>query len=339
MGQDSKRCPFPRTGKRLCVGTLYCPASLCLPTVTDPERLATLVRCLTDSAWTPAPVLARTLGVSPRTVYRDVQKLRHAGVPLRAAPGRGYRLREGSRLPPLLLTPDEAALLLGGAIRAERAADARLRMAARTARQKLEALVPDAKGMSTPHAGLDAAPPVVFSGPEAALIETLRAAVAASRALRFVTDGRTVTFHPYALVKGSGAWRLVGRDVARRSVASYRADRLLAPELLDEDFTRPAAYAALPPDVRDIEVRVRFSAAAARLLQAQPAPHLEKLEVEKSGATATFLVQHVEEMMPWLLSWGSHARVLDPSALVQRLRQEAERMARAYAPATPLLFS
>lgn len=312
------------------------------PAVTETDRLATLVRHLDEEGWLRAADLAEKLGVSPRTVYRDVQRLHAAGVPLRAAPGRGYRLPEGSMLPPVLLRADEAALLLAGAEHAEAHADARLRTAAQSARQKIEAVLPPgaAAGAQRLREALQTAPATLFETPDARrTFETVRDAIESSRGLRFVLDGRTVTCYPYALARRSGAWMLIGRDAARQGVTTFRVDRLLAPELLSERFDRPAVYASAPVTAaRDVEVRVFFDAEAARWLDAHPVQHLETLEATSGGAIATLYVQRVEEVIPWLLSWGAHARVLDPPALAQRLRQEATRIAQAYPPEAPGLF-
>ncbi len=310
--------------------------------MTETERLASLVRHLYEDRWTQAAELAKRLGVSARTIYRDVQRLHRAGVPLRAAPGRGYRLPDGSKLPPVLLRPDEAALLLAGAEHIEIHLDARFRTAARAARQKIEAVLSpsDHEAAQRLRAHLHVAPANIFEAPdERRTSGVVREALATSSVLRFVVDGRTVTFYPYALVRRTGAWMLLGRDAAQQGVTSYRVDRLLAPEKLDAHFERPAVYAATTvTEERDLEVRVRFSAAAARWLEKHPVLYLEKLDLEPGGAVAILYVQRVEEIVPWLLSWGAHAQVLYPAALQQRLRQEAQRIARAYPPEPPGLF-
>jgi predicted DNA-binding transcriptional regulator YafY len=81
--------------------------------------------------------LARTFEVSVRTVYRDVQALSEAGVPLVATAGKGYRLMEGYFLPPLSFTAPEAALLLLGGEFVRDRVDADLQGAADAALRKL----------------------------------------------------------------------------------------------------------------------------------------------------------------------------------------------------------
>src|SRR5437762_866708 len=59
--------------------------------------------------------LAATFEISKRTIYRDIEALCEAGVPIIAVPGQGYSLVEGYFLPPVTFTPEEATLLLLGA--------------------------------------------------------------------------------------------------------------------------------------------------------------------------------------------------------------------------------
>jgi predicted DNA-binding transcriptional regulator YafY len=58
--------------------------------------------------------LADVFEVSVRTIYRDIQALSEAGVPIAGAPGQGYSLMEGYFLPPVSFTVDEAVTLLIG---------------------------------------------------------------------------------------------------------------------------------------------------------------------------------------------------------------------------------
>ena len=79
-------------------------------------RLLTLLELLQAYRRLSGGELARRLGVAPRTVRRYVSTLREIGIPVDAEAGRhgGYRLRPGYKLPPLMLTDDEAlAVVLG----------------------------------------------------------------------------------------------------------------------------------------------------------------------------------------------------------------------------------
>src|SRR4051812_39334576 len=86
--------------------------------------------------------LSQTLGVSLRTLYRDIASLQAQGATIDGAPGLGYVLRPGFVLPPLMFAADEIeALALGSQWVADRA-DERLGEAARNAMAKIAAVIP-----------------------------------------------------------------------------------------------------------------------------------------------------------------------------------------------------
>src|SRR5256885_8172345 len=79
------------------------------------DRLFQIVQFLRGRRLTTAAFLAGRLGVSLRTVYRDVRDLSLSGVPVEGEAGGGYPLRAGLDVPPLLFTLDEIEALPGGA--------------------------------------------------------------------------------------------------------------------------------------------------------------------------------------------------------------------------------
>jgi predicted DNA-binding transcriptional regulator YafY len=86
--------------------------------------------------------LAETLGVSLRTVYRDVADLQLSGVPIEGEAGVGYVLRKGSDIPPLMFTADELEALVVGTRFVRAFAGTKLAESAQTALMKIEAVLP-----------------------------------------------------------------------------------------------------------------------------------------------------------------------------------------------------
>lgn len=108
------------------------------------ERLLQLMQVLRrHRAPVTAQAPASTLGVSLRTLYRDIASLQAQGAHIDGEAGVGYRLRAGFTLPPLMFTPDEIeALALGSRWVAQRSTDAALAEAGRNALAKIAAVVP-----------------------------------------------------------------------------------------------------------------------------------------------------------------------------------------------------
>ena len=86
--------------------------------------------------------LAETLGVSLRTVYRDVADLQRSGVPIEGEAGVGYVLRKGADIPPLMFSADELEALVVGTRFVRAFAGLRLAQSAQTALLKIEAVLP-----------------------------------------------------------------------------------------------------------------------------------------------------------------------------------------------------
>jgi predicted DNA-binding transcriptional regulator YafY len=201
------------------------------------SRLLALLSLLQARRDWPGAVLAARLEVTPRTVRRDVDRLRELGYPVRATkgPDGGYRLDAGSELPPLLFD-DEQAVALAVALQAAAVSgagvgDAALRALA-TVRQVLPARLRhrvDAVQV-TPVAGSRSGTDV-----DPAVLIALTAAVRAREVLRFdhreepADDGRPVPprrVEPHATVLRNGRWYLVGFDLDRGDWRTFRADRI-----------------------------------------------------------------------------------------------------------------
>lgn len=76
------------------------------------SRLTAILVKLLAKQLVKAPLLAAKYGVSVRTIYRDIRTLEQAGVPILTIEGKGYRLMNDYRLPPVMLTEDEANAII-----------------------------------------------------------------------------------------------------------------------------------------------------------------------------------------------------------------------------------
>ncbi len=106
------------------------------------DRLFRIVQYLRGRRLTTAALLAGRLGVSLRTVYRDVRDLSLSGVPIEGEAGVGYRLKAGFDVPPLMFTLNEIEALAIGARMVEAWGGPVLAESARTAIEKIVAALP-----------------------------------------------------------------------------------------------------------------------------------------------------------------------------------------------------
>jgi predicted DNA-binding transcriptional regulator YafY len=202
------------------------------------ERLLKLLGLLEGRIdWTAAD-LARRLEVTPRTVRRDITRLRDLGYPVEAVagPGGGYRLGAGGKLPPLLLDDEEALAVALGLRVAAATAVGGLEDASVSALSKLEHVLPPRLRTRLEDISVATVSTVTSS---AARVDQGALAVAAAAArgrerLRFTyVDGeeRLSERHaePLRLVHTGRRWYLVAFDIDRDDWRTFRLDRVSSP--------------------------------------------------------------------------------------------------------------
>lgn len=306
------------------------------------DRLLAIVLELQAHGRRRAEDLAATFEISKRTVYRDIEALCEAGVPVVAVPGQGYRLVPGYFLPPLSFSPDEATLLLLGSAVMGQSFDAPLRAVAESAAHKIATVLPPRVRDEVRYlqASIAFVPPPTPGGPQSAVrLGQLRRAVVERRQVEFHYQARHGAAamqrqaDPYGLVHVDGNWYLSAYCHTRTAVRNFRLDRMADLTVLAETFTRPSDFQIATGQTledRRLLVRVLFLPAVARWVrEARQFFTVAESETE-AGLLVTLRVRAETDLVPWLLSWGSQVRVLEPESLRQRLAQEAETMAQIH---------
>jgi predicted DNA-binding transcriptional regulator YafY len=202
------------------------------------ERMLRLLSMLTARRSWRGEDLAERLGVTPRTIRRDVDRLRGLGYQVRAAPGPagGYELGAGSALPPMLLDDDAAVAVAVGLRAAADGAVEGMAEAAVRAAAVIERVLPDRlrRRVDALHKAVVPLPANAAAPVAPAMLGTLALACQDSERLRFCytdREGRRTRRHvePYRLVSAARRWYLVARDVDRGEWRSFRLDRITEP--------------------------------------------------------------------------------------------------------------
>ncbi|UCM91054.1 helix-turn-helix transcriptional regulator [Streptomyces marincola] len=205
-------------------------------------RLLSLLSLLQARRDWPGALLAERLGVSPRTVRRDVDRLRELGYPVVAfkGPDGGYRLDAGSELPPLLFD-DEQAVALAVALQVATTAGAGIEEAAARALTTVRQVMParlrhridTVRVTAVERPGARAAPRA-----DSDVLLAIGAAVHAREVLRFDyspapeagsqagEQAAPRRVQPHHLVTWGGRWYLVAWDLDREDWRTFRADRI-----------------------------------------------------------------------------------------------------------------
>ena len=250
-------------------------------------RALTLLNMLQTHRHWPGSELAERLGVTERTVRRDVERLRDLGYRIESAPGSagGYRLEAGSALPPLLLTDDEAVTM---AIGLRAAATQRLVGGPETtlaALAKLEQVLPPALRRRVNALAATVQPTGIGAGTAVSpdVLGELALACRDHERVRFTYTSAadavtTRRVDPYVLAPAERNWYLLCWDLERDDWRTFRVDRLtdvqhtrvlfepreLTPEQVDEYITvatswvRTAVEASLVLEMPIDDMRAAF---------------------------------------------------------------------------------
>ncbi len=194
------------------------------------DRLFQIVLLLRRDRISTAARLAEELGISRRTLYRDVADLQASGVPIEGEAGTGYRLPRHFDLPPMMFTVDEAEAIFLGLNIASAWADPVLAAAASTARRKLESGLTEGLHRSLKDSVLEAPDFHVAAAHKAPLGDLRRAVRDRLRVCATYEDkeGQPSERHlrPLGLYFWGGAWTLAAWCEARQDFRTFRVDRL-----------------------------------------------------------------------------------------------------------------
>jgi predicted DNA-binding transcriptional regulator YafY len=204
------------------------------------DRLFRLVQLLRARRFATGEQIASELGVSKRTVYRDVADLQGSGIPLRGEAGVGYRLERGFELAPLIFTSDELAGLVLGARIVSAWGDEDLAAAVASAITKIEAVLPEALRPLVLETPLFA-PELPGASAAAAELARLRRAIGERRFVHFGyarEDGAESErdARPLGLYFWGRKWTLAAWCELRQDYRSFRPDRMRKVQLLERRF-------------------------------------------------------------------------------------------------------
>jgi predicted DNA-binding transcriptional regulator YafY len=214
-------------------------------------QVLTLLELLQSGGVRTTAELAGRLGVDGRTVRRYVDHLIDLDVPVESVRGRygGYRLAPGYRMPPLMLSDDEALAVLLGLVAGRRAGlMTAAETASETAAAKIARVLPEriARALDSVLASLAfTAPSREVPAPAAAVLLPIADAVRHHRpvSIRY-TDasgaGSERALHPYGLVSHAGRWYVTGADPGIGEDRTFRLDRIGQARTLPGSFEPPA---------------------------------------------------------------------------------------------------
>jgi len=315
------------------------------------RRLLQLINLLQGGRQHNTEALARECEVSRRTIFRDLDTLRTAGVPLVYDESQQrYHIPGTYYLPPTNFTPEEAMALVvlchdlagqlpapffkpvrNAAMKLENALPVRLRERVRT----------DAGAVQ-----IQMVPTNRLDGCESTC-DLLLSAATSRRSVRIAyrslaEDKEICTrLQPYRLLFSRRSWYIIGRSSLHRATRTFNLGRILRIEPLEDRYEIPHGFSVerylrnawhlIPEPGPDREVVVRFTRKVAQNVAEVAWHKTQRLEFRPDGALDfRVTVSGLNEMSWWILGYGDQAEVIQPPELRRIVAGHAARMLASY---------
>ena len=311
-----------------------------------PARLLRLLSLLQTPRDWPGSELAERLQVSPRTIRRDIQRLRDLGYPVQATMGAvgGYRLVAGTAMPPLLLDDEEAVAVAVGLRTAANGTVTGIEEASVRALAKLEQVLPSrlrhrVSALHSVTLPLPGAQPLV----DPVVLTVIATAARDRQHIRFgytSHDGAqgSRAAEPHHLVHTGRHWYLLAWDPARAGWRTFRADRITSPLITGPRFTPrdppggdAAAYVSRSVSSAPYryQARIRLHLPASAAAERLP-PTVGHLQADSENTC----ILHTGAESPDVLAiyvaiLGAEFEILDPPELAEHILALAGRLTRA----------
>lgn len=304
-------------------------------------RVLTVLELLQSHRQMSGPKLAERLEVDVRSVRRYILMLQELGIPIEGERGRygNYRLRRGFKMPPLMFTEDEALALTLGLLAAKRVGIAMTTPAVEGALAKIDRVLPEAlrervQAVQDTLVLNIASSDLSRSAPGGSVVLTFSAATQQEKRvwMRYrasQADETERAVDPYGLIFQAGLWYTIGYCHLRQDMRTFRLDRVLQAEQLDEHFTRPPGFDAIEqlrrsiasmPGTWKVEVLLEMPWEEA---EREVSPNTAMLEQVPGGVLLSTYTQSLDWMANFLVSLRCPLVVREPAELREALRERA----------------
>ncbi|MEM9913664.1 MAG: WYL domain-containing protein [Planctomycetota bacterium] len=314
------------------------------------HRLIRLITLLQSQQAPSADELTLDLGISRRTLFRDLKLLEAAGVPYYHERGKGYRIQQSFFLPPIQLTVAETMGLMILAKSAEADLTRPLAPAALSAIYKFIAMSPEAIreacGDLLENITISPVQPVdgrdesrVYADLQRGIDEQLACDIVYQSP---VDDEPLVCrLMPYAMHLANNAWYVLGKtSVHGNEVRVFKLVRFEQVTLTATKFNRPQTFKIsdklgkawrLNPEGKEYNVEIEFSQMVATNVAEVRWHETQQVQMMQDGrCRLRFRVDGLKEIAWWICGYADQARVLKPAALRRRVVEMHQRAAKKH---------
>jgi len=306
------------------------------------DRLLALILFLQSRRVVTAEELAGHFELSIRTIYRDLNALGEAGVPIIAEAGVGYSLMKGYHLPPVTFTSEEAGALAMGGVLVGQMTDSSLATPMCSALQKIRAVLSreqQEKIGRIERATLLMERRVVSRCANGTSLLQIQDALARCRVLHLAyragSTGEATArqVEPLGLTHYLQHWHLIAWCRLRGDFRDFRLDRIedlaVLPEVFPvrEGFQLGDYLRRMGACAAGVKIRVKFSGSSGVRARREWSLGVVREEPVPDGTVLTLTAGETDWFVGWLLSFGTAATVLEPADLRQKLVSAAQNAA------------
>ena len=314
-------------------------------------RLVKLLQMLQGGRGQNSAGLAKACGVGRRTIFRDLETLREAGIPLEYdADAQRYSIQKGAFGPPSDLTAEEAISIWTLASTVRQQQHVPFYEAAHAALGKIERILPGQTRQRLRKVAnsitIQPSRAVGLNG-KFAIYQTLIDGIEKRRTVHIeyqsLTEWERIStkLRPYHLFFSDHNWYVIGLSSEHGEVRNFKLIRMLSAELLDEPFSLPRTFQLdrylgnswrmIPESGRDTHVIVKFDSLVARNVSEVNWHHSQKIKFLPDGSMIFEVkISGLMEIVWWILGYGDQAEVLQPVKLRRMVAHRAKRMAARY---------
>lgn len=309
-------------------------------------RLITLLQ--TSTPWEANP-LAQQLGISRRTLYRDLKTLEEAGVPCKAKGGGRYRIQDGFFMKPMSLAPAEVLGLMQLVRFVGQHRERPFYTHALSGIYKLISTVPkdlrETCGQMLSHVSIEPEPKLV-SNTESDHYALLQQAVDLHRVCRLTYTAangearQQLNVAPYLLHHVNRAWYVLGKTDRYHEVRMLKLVRIEAVELLEKRFERPGSFRIedklgkawrMIPEGKEYDVELIFSRCVATNVSEVRWHATQTSEILSDGrCVMRFTIDGLREISWWVCGYAEQVVVNKPKELAELVATRHRQAAAVY---------
>ncbi|GGM91830.1 hypothetical protein GCM10010967_26110 [Dyadobacter beijingensis] len=305
------------------------------------DRITAILIQLQSRKIVKAQDLAERFEISLRTVYRDINSLAEAGVPIIGEAGVGYSIMDGYRLPPVMFTKEEARTFITAEKLMEKFTDLSTQSHYQSAMYKIKAVLRSTEKSMVENLENHIEVrhrPGAFHQPNSNTLDILLKSISERKiakilyvALSAEQPGERV-IEPVGVYHENNYWYTIAFCHLRNDYRNFRSDRILQCDITDRPFVHQ--HGSLKDFMHDSWenenmrlVRIHVSKRAARYMREQRSYYGFASEVEKEDCIEmTFLSPSLDWFARWYMMMAPEARILEPEALKTIVRGLTEKI-------------